>query len=283
MQTVHTGASGPQWATLAIGGRELRVDLAHPHDLSIGVDFDGTGPRWFESPRAHSEPLASGSFVGQVRRGGSCNCSTISLTPHCDGTHTESAGHVTLEAFDVRRVVPDRLLPALLVTVTPTRAGAQDEGSRPPPLAGDLLITRAALARAWPAALPFEPVALIVRTLPNPPAKRQRDYRAAPAPFLSLPAATWLVERGIEHLVLDVPSADRASDQGMLSAHREFFGLAPGESARAAVRRPQCSITELAYIDDGVADGACLLALQFASLAGDALPSRPLLYPVQAP
>jgi kynurenine formamidase len=282
MDTVQTGAAKPQWATLDIAGRGCRVDLAHPHDLAISVDFDGGGPRWFDSPRAHSEPLASGSFVGQVWRGGSCNCSTISFTPHCDGTHTESAGHIIRESFDVRRVVPDRLMPALLVSVTPTAADAHGEGSRPPPLAGDLLITRAALEQAWPATLPYAPVALIVRTLPNPPSKRQRDYRAAPAPFLSLPAATLLVERGIEHLVLDVPSADRASDQGLLSAHREFFGLAAGESARAAVRRPQCTITELAFIPDTVSDGEYLLGLQFPSLAGDALPSRPLLYPVHA-
>ena len=282
METVQAGAAGPQWAILAIGGRSFRVDLAHPHDLSIGVDFDAGGPRWFDSPRSRSAPLSSGSFIGQVRRGGSCNCSTISLTPHCDGTHTESAGHITRESFDVRRVMPEGLLPALVVSVTPTPADTNGEGSRPPPLAGDLLITRAALAQAWPATLPFAPVALIVRTLPNPPAKRARDYRELPAPFLSLPAARWLVERGIEHLVLDLPSADRASDQGLLAAHREFFGLAAGESARAAVRRPQCTITELAYIGDAVSDGACLLALQFPSLAGDALPSRPLLYPVHA-
>lgn len=281
METVQTGAAEPQWATLAIAGRSYRVDLAHPHDLAIGVDFDGGGPRWFDSPRSRSEPLASGTFVGEVRRGGSCNCSTISFTPHCDGTHTESAGHVIREPFDVRGVVPDRLLPALLVSVTPTPVDANSEGSRPPPLAGDLLITRAALAQAWPATLPYAPVALIVRTLPNPPSKRQRDYGAAPAPFLSLPAARLLVERRIEHLVLDVPSADRAADQGLLSAHREFFGLAAGESARAAVRRPQCTITELAYVPDAVGDGACLLGLQFPALAGDALPSRPLLYPVQ--
>ncbi len=280
METVQTGASEPQWATLAIAGRSFRVDLAHPHDLAIGVDFDGGGPRWFDSPRSRSTPLASGSFIGQVRRGGSCNCSTISFTPHCDGTHTESAGHITRESFDVRSVVPDGLLPALLLSVTPTPADSQGEASRPAPVAGDLLITRAALEQAWPAALPYVPVALIVRTIPNSPSKRQCDYRAVSAPFLSLPAATLLVERGIEHLVLDVPSADRASDQGLLSAHREFFGLAAGESARAAVRRPQCTITELAYIGDAASDGAYLLALQFPSLAGDALPSRPLLYPV---
>jgi kynurenine formamidase len=282
METVQAGAAEPQWATLDIAGRSYRVDLAHPHDLAISVDFDGSEPRWFDAPRARSEPLASGAFVGQVRRGGSCNCSTISFTPHCDGTHTESAGHVIREPFDVRRVVPDRLLPALLVSVTPVPAGAHGEGSRPPPVTGDLLVTRAALEQAWPATLPYAPVALIVRTLPNPPSKRARDYRAAPAPFLSLPAATLLVERGIEHLVLDLPSADRASDQGLLSAHRAFFGLDAGATARAAVRRPQCTITELAYIPDAVRDGECLLGLQFPALAGDALPSRPLLYPVQA-
>src|SRR5882672_10242374 len=136
METVQTGGPEPQWATLTIAGRSFRVDLAHPHDLAISVDFDGGGPRWFDAPRSRSEPLASGSFVGQVRRGGSCNCSAISFTPHCDGTHTESAGHITRESFDVRRVVPDRLLPALLVSVTPTPASAagsaNGEGSRPP-------------------------------------------------------------------------------------------------------------------------------------------------------
>lgn len=281
METARAGTAKSQWATLAVGGGSCRVDLANPHDLSLGFNFDGADPRWFDAPRPRSEPLVSGTFVGLVRSGGGCNCSTISLTPHCDGTHTESAGHLTRERFDVRQVVPDRLLPALLLSVTPTAARSDGESSRPAPVAGDLLITRAALERAWPAAPDFAPEALVVRTLPNPPSKRQRDYRTELAPFLSLPAAQMLVERGIEHLVLDVPSADRASDNGLLTAHREFFGLPAGESARAALRRPQCTITEFAYIADDIADGAYLLSLQIPSLAGDALPSRPLLYPVQ--
>ena len=166
--------------------------------------------------------------------------------------------------------------------MTPVPAERSSEGSRPAPLAGDLLITGSAIEKAWPAALPFAPRALIVRTLPNPGLKRARDYRSEPAAFLSLPAAGMLVARGIEHLVLDVPSADRADDGGHLRAHREFFGLPAGSVALAAVRRPQCTITELAYIDDAVADGAYLLSLQLPALGGDALPSRPLLYPVHA-
>jgi len=282
METARARATTPQWATLAIGGGQVRVDLAHPHDLSVGFNFDGADPRWFDAPRSHSEALSSGTFIGRVRSGGSCNCNTVSLTPHCDGTHTECAGHLTRDRFDVREVMPAQLLPALLVSVTPEPARTGGEGSRPTPLDGDRLITRAALEKAWPASLPFAPKALVVRTLPNPESKRQRDYRIEPAPFLSLPAAQLLVERGIEHLVLDVPSADRASDGGLMTAHREFFGLAPGESARSAVLRPHCTITEFAYITDDIADGAYLLGLQCASLAGDALPSRPLLYLVQA-
>ena len=135
---------------------------------------------------------------------------------------------------------------------------------------------------AWPAKLPFAPQSLIVRTLPNAPSKRSRDYRSEPAAFLSLQAASLLVARGIEHLVLDVPSADRAEDAGRLSAHREFFGLPAGVVSLSAVRRPQCTITELAYIEDCAADGAYLLELQIPALGGDAVPSRPLLFPVRA-
>ena len=276
-----TPASPSQPATLAIQGRRFSIDLGRAHDLAIALDFDGRQPRWFTAPLACSTPLASGSFRGRVGSGSSCNCSTLALTPHCDGTHTECAGHLTVERLDARAVAPSAFVAALLVTVTPTRADQGDEGTRPAPRADDLLITRHALEKAWPASLPFAPRALVVRTLPNPAAKRVRDYLAQPPAFLSLPAATLLVERGVEHLVLDVPSADRADDSGLLSAHREFFGLPAGSASLAAVRRPQCTITELAFIDATVPDGAYLLSLQVPALGGDAVPSRPLLYSVR--
>ena len=282
MHRAKTLTAMPQPAILTIGGRSFSADLGQAHDLAIVQDFDGTQPRWFGAPPSRSTPLVSGAFTGRVGTGGSCNCSTLSLTPHCDGTHTESAGHLTAERLDVRSVVPIGFLPALLLTVTPTPVSRDGERSVPAPTAGDLLITRAALLQSWPAALPYAPRALVVRTRPNSPDKRRRDYQVQPAPFLSLPAAALLVERGIEHLVLDVPSADRASDQGLLTAHREFFGLPAGETALVAVRRPQCTITELAYVDDAVPDGAYLLSLQIPSLGGDAVPSRPLLYAVRA-
>jgi kynurenine formamidase len=271
----------PAW--LEWQGQRLAFDAAAAHSLALALDFDGRAPRWFGAPPPTSTALHAAGFSGRVSGGASCNASTLSLTPHCDGTHTEAVGHLTREPYNVRDVVPAGFLSALLLSVAPEPAASAAEGTRPPPRATDLLITRRALATAWPLALPFTPVALIIRTLPNNDRKRHRDYTQEPAAFLSLPAATYLVERGIEHLVLDVPSADRADDEGELAAHRVFFGLDPGEQALAAARRPQCTITELAFVPDALRDGAWLLQLQIPALAGDALPSRPLLYRLLEP
>jgi arylformamidase len=275
----HADSGVATWCE--VEGRRFQIEVARPYDLAIALDFDGRQPRWFDAPAARSTALASGSFSGRVESGASCNCSSLSLTPHCDGTHTECAGHLTRAPLAVRTVVPAGFIPALLLTVAPVRAADSAEGSRPPPAASDRLITGEALRQAWPAVPAFAPRALIVRTLPNSPSKRSMDYRTHPAPYLSLGAASLMVDRGIEHLLLDVPSADRADDGGQLSAHREFFGLPGGSTSLAAVRRPQCTITELVYIDSLIADGSYLLNLQIPSLGGDAVPSRPLLYPVR--
>lgn len=101
------------------------------------------------------------------------------------------------------------------------------------------------------------------------------------APFLSREAASELVSRSISHLVLDLPSADRTEDAGQLSAHRIFFGLTSGSSRLEDVQRRDCTITELAWIDDALVDGWYLLSLQSPAIDGDAVPSRPLLYPLR--
>jgi hypothetical protein len=97
-------------------------------------------------------------------------------------------------------------------------------------------------------------------------------------PYLSREAAQLLVERGIEHLVVDLPSLDRTHDEGRLTAHRIFFGLPPHASELARATRARCTVTELARIPDTVRDGSYLLELQVPAIAGDAVPSRPLLF-----
>jgi hypothetical protein len=78
-----------------------------------------------------------------------------------------------------------------------------------------------------------------------------------------------------------VPSADRASDDGRLTAHRTFFGLPAGSRRASEAKRPRASITELAYVAPTIRDGWYLLDLQVPPFLTDAAPSRPILFPVR--
>lgn len=265
-------------ARLQLAGREIGVDLSRPFDLSMELDFDAAQVRHFGAPRARSQPYSVPGFSGSVARGASCNCESITLIPHCNGTHTEGAGHLTVAPLHVHRLVPRDLLPALLLSTKPVPSRQTAESSDPRPQAEDRLVTRDALQAGWPTEPPFAPRAVVIRTLPNEPAKRARDYTDLTPPYLTREAAQYLVERGIEHLVVDLPSIDRAHDEGRLTAHRLFFGLPPGDSALTHAKRSHCTVTELAYIPDDAADGAYLLQLQVPAVNGDAVPSRPLLY-----
>jgi kynurenine formamidase len=259
-------------------GRRFRADFGKPVSIAIPLDFAGEQPSCFGAPRAEARPLRSGDFTGDTRAGGSCNCELLTLAPHCNGTHTECVGHVTDERVAVHERVPGGLRLALLVTVAPEPAASSPEDSAPPPAPGDRLVTAASIDTAVARHPGPPPSALILRTTGGNP---NRAYPGpSPAPYLSRQAAGWMVARGIEALVLDLPSADRAQDGGLLTAHRVFFGLPPGSRRAEQAARPGACITELAWIGPEVADGYYLLDLQIPPFLADAAPSRPLLYAV---
>jgi hypothetical protein len=190
---------------------------------------------------------------------------------------------LTTEPLDAHRVIPPGLLPALLMTIEPVHAQGQCETTDPAPKPGDTLITRRAIDSGWPKTLPFQPQALIIRTLPNEADKMRRDYTDDTPAYLSREAAQSLVARGIEHIVCDLPSLDRARDEGRLTTHRVFFGMPPQSRSLRDCLRPQATVTELAFIPNTVADGPYLLEIQVPAIAGDAVPSRPLLYAFEQP
>lgn len=265
--------------TIAIAAHRWKVG-ARAFDLSIPLAFDAPQPVFFGVPAAHEQTVAAGTFIGDVRRGGSCNCSTYTITPHCNGTHTECVGHITSERLSVRELCRAAFNLALLISVPVTPASASAESSDPQPLPSDFLITRAAIQSAVEQAK-FESFdALIVRTLPNDAAKRSRNYDGEPAPFFSAEAMRWIVERNVQHLVVDTPSVDRAHDQGRLCAHRIFWNVPAGATSVDRDVRRHATITELAFIDDEAADGPYLLNLQVAPFEADAAPSRPILLPL---
>src|SRR5262249_48644983 len=139
-----------------------------------------------------------------------------------------------------------------------------------PPRPGDHLVTRRALLGAWPEHTLAPARALVLRT--------GGGTGGSNPPYFSREAAQLLVERGIEHLVVDLPSLDRTHAEGRLPAHRIFFALPPGTSELARATRARCTVTELAHIPESVRDGGYLLELQVPAIAGDAVPSRPLLF-----
>jgi kynurenine formamidase len=267
-------------AELTFGGQKIRAALDRGVSLAIAVDFTGLGPRHFGAAPPSARPFAVGTFSGSVATGASANCSTITLTPHCQMTHTESVAHLTRESGDTWRVVPRGLLPAVVVSVLPEPARESSESTDPQPWGTDTLITRRRLRAAWPMGRMVDPVAAIIRTLPNDAAKRTRDYSDLVPPYLTREAVEWLVEKRIEHLVLDVPSLDRTHDDGHMVGHRLFFGLPAGSTARGDAARSRATITELAFVPDEVADGPCLLALAVPAIGGDAVPSQPIVYPL---
>jgi arylformamidase len=247
--------------TVEIAGRCWRVGTPG-RDISIPLAFDAPQPTFFGAPPAAATAVTAGLFVGDVQRGGSCNCSSHTLTPHCNGTHTECVGHVTAERLSVRDLSGEHFSAALLVSIGPAP-----------------LITRAALAAAVGQHQLHHYRALVVRTLPNEPEKLQRNYDRTPAPYFDAEAMHWIVDNGISALVVDLPSLDRGDDPA-LTAHRIFWGLPPGATKAAQATRPNATVTELAFIDDSIADGHYLLNLQVAPFVADAAPSRPILLPL---
>lgn len=249
-------------ARFAAQGRTWQVDLGRPFDLSIPIGFAGAALRHFNAPAPRSDAFVAGDFSGAVATGASCNCRTLTLTPHCHGTHTESVAHLTLEPLDAWRVVPAAPVPAWVASVEPV------------PGDGDLVVTRPALEAAWPGGTQGPtPLALILRT-----ARGVDRCASGPPPYVSSDAAGFIVARGIAHLVFDQPSLDRTVDGGRLAAHRMFFGLPAGSRRLAEATRPHATVTELAAVPDTLPDGPCVLAWQVPSIAGDAVPSRPLAY-----
>lgn len=265
--------SSPAACALAVelAGRRWHV-AAHGHDISIPLRFNEAQPAFFGSPPASAEAITAGSFVGDVRRGGSCNCSVHTLAPHCNGTHTECVGHVTQERLSVRDLALRHLSAALLISVAPEPSGD---------IPGDLVISLAALQTAIGRATLSDYQALVVRTLPNDSSKLTRNYdEGSLPPYFTLDAMRHVVERGIDTLVVDLPSIDRAQDGGRLAAHRIFWGMPAGSTSAATVTRKHATITEMAFIDNAVPDGAYLLNLQVPPFMIDAAPSRPILLPL---
>ena len=242
--------------------------LGEPIDISMPLRFNGPQPNAYGVEAATSKACAAGDLVGDTRRGGSCNFEQYSVIPHCNGTHTECVGHITVERISVLDCLKDVLMPADLVTVEPERS-----------VDGDLIITRRSLQAAIADKGVRVPSALVIRTLPNDEIKLSRVYDESNIPpYFAAEAMEYIVACGFAHLLVDMPSIDRMFDEGKLVNHRIFWNVEPASREINATTRVNSTITELIYVPNDVADGEYILNLQIAPFASDASPSRPVLF-----
>ena len=285
-----------------IDDRPHRIRTERAESLAIPMAFDGDQPNHFGAPLAAARPFRSGDFIGDTRRGGSCNVAEITLIPHCNGTHTESVAHILGDAVPVHGQLAGNLMTARLITVAPVIGYTGPDAYTPPLETADRVITREMLLRQIPGPEWEGFEALILRTLPNGEEKRRAVYggRHEP-PFFTRDAMVHLATTGIRHLLVDFPSIDRMHDGGRLTNHRLFWNvpekppgrdlpLEPGSrpedrsTHRAAPPSPprtDRTITEMIYVPDRIADGRYVLNLQLPAFQSDAAPSRPIIYPLE--
>lgn len=222
-----------------------------PVDISIPVSFGKKQLSVFAGPPARKKAYKAGSFIGDVNCGGSCNCDVYTFSPHLNGTHTECVGHISKKPVYVHQVLETAFMEATLITVSPKK---------------DRLVTRAMLQQHLKKSDGFL-TALVVRTLPNGKDKKTRNYAKKAPAYFSPDAMRYIVQLGVEHLLVDFPSVDRVDD-AKLTTHRIFWNKPTSKK----------TITELVYVPNSTKDGTYLLNLQVAAFEGDAAPSRPLLY-----
>ncbi|TPN87352.1 cyclase family protein [Aquimarina algicola] len=244
--------------TITHQNQSYQIDLAKPLDISIVLRASEENVNAWYIDKPKIEPVTEGNWIGKVSEGGSVNFNTINFNPHGHGTHTECVGHITSEFYSINDTLKHFFYLAEVISVTPNREK------------GDLKITKNQISEQLKHK---KTEALIIRTLPNPVEKQNRQYSNTNWPYLDESTAIYIRELGIQHLLIDLPSVDKEKDEGQLLAHKAFWNY-------PKATRHQATITEMVYVANHIEDGIYFLNLQIASFENDAAPSKPILYKI---
>lgn len=228
------------------------VDLS----LAIGKKGEQVGAWYLDDPVI--SPVEAGDFIGSVEQGAPVNFNNIFFNPHAHGTHTESLGHITRAFHSVNSIVHPLFYEAELISIRPEKQSNGDE-----------IITLRQLQNLGLERKKID--ALLIRTLPNLEIKREKKYSYSNPAFLHVDCAKYLLQLGVQHLLVDLPSVDKEQDQGELAFHHAFWEVPDNPNFKR-------TITEFIFVPDACEDGSYLLNLQMAPFENDASPSRPVIY-----
>lgn len=238
--------------------KNYTIDLSKPLDISMPLRASKTNANaWYiEEPKI--EPVVLGKWIASVKKGASVNFNNIAFNPHAHGTHTECVGHITETFYSINKCLKRFMFTAEVITVAPEIKG------------DDRIISKKQVQFLLQRK---RPEALVIRTMPNTKDKKSRQYSNTNWPYLTEEAAIFMREKGILHLLIDLPSVDKEKDEGQLLAHKAFWDVNGNI-------RTDATITELIYVPNKVKDGSYILNLQMAPFENDASPSKPVLYKI---
>jgi len=256
--------------TLQKDGRTFSFQTEKGKDISISLNPNG--PRaWYVEPM-RIEPVRTEQFLGSVAEGGAVNFRDVYFNPHGHGTHTENVGHIIDTDFPVARSIASSHYMAKLISVELSQDVSQDlpqdlsQNLETGPSQGDWVVSEKSLED-----FDLNVEALIIRTKPNDHSKTIRQYSGTNFPYLTIGAMQRIVDAGVQHLLVDLPSVDREEDGGALAAHHLFWNVPADPNF-------QKTITELVYVPNEISDGNYVLNLQVSNFSNDAAPSRPMLF-----
>lgn len=238
-------------------GTEYRTDLSKGIDISIPLEAGLDTVNCFYAPPMEASPVVAGDFVGSTAAGGPVNFLNVKLNPHGNGTHTECVGHIAKEKYTINKCLNSFHFIAKLVSILPTKLDN-----------GDNVLLKEQMETVFSA---DEAKAIIIRTLPNDNLKLKTNYSGANPVYMHHEAMQYLVDCGVEHLLIDLPSVDREEDNGKLLSHHAFWQY-------PYAIRENCTISELIFVPDGIKDDLYLLNIGVASFEIDVSPSKPVLY-----
>ena len=243
-------------AEIKHNSKKYKIDLSKPIDISIPIDVtkQSVNAWYIDDPKIY--PVKDKSWTGSVKEGADVNFNMIEFNPHSHITHTECAGHITEKVHSVNEHLKEFFFLAEVITVAPEN------------LNGDLVISKKQLQFALGNK---KREAVVIRTLPNMTDKKTRQYSNTNPPYLLEEAAVYLREKGVKHLLVDLPSVDKEKDNGKLLAHHAFWNIHKDI-------RLDATITEFIYVANTVQDGVYFLNLMVAPFENDATPSKPILY-----
>jgi arylformamidase len=245
-------------ATIEYNSETYQIDLSKPLDISMPLASTKENPTaWYvDAPRF--EPVVGDGFVGDVNQGGSVNFRNIFFNPHGHGTHTECVGHISKEAYTINQCLTEFFFLANLVSIAPEKR------------AEDQIITLSQLKKVYKI---NNAKAIVIRTIPNTSKKLGMQYSSKNPPFIEANAVQFLIDNGVEHLLIDTPSVDKEEDGGALISHHTFWEYPTNTQV-------QRTISELIFVPEKIVDGTYFINIQIASFENDASPSKPILYEI---